>query len=109
MRLRDGAGFRLVLRRGRKTTARHFQVYALANGLGFPRLGLIVGAKAERSAVRRNRFKRLAREAFRGRQGELTGLDVVVQLRGGAGDRPAGRVLLDELNGIFAILSKWRA
>lgn len=108
-RLRDSAGFRAVLRGGRRTTAPHFQVYALANGLDVPRLGLIVGAKAERSAVRRNSFKRLVREAFRARQSELAGLDVVVQLRGGGGNRPAGRALLDELNGIFAILSTWRA
>lgn len=108
-RLRDSAGFRAVLRGGRRTTARHFLVYALANGLDCARLGLIVGARAERSAVRRNSFKRLVREAFRARQAELAGLDVVVQLRVGGSDRPVGRALLDELNGIFAILSKWRA
>lgn len=108
-RLRDSAGFRAVLRGGRRTTGRHFLVYALVNGTDFPRLGLIVGARAERSAVRRNRFKRLVREAFRARQRELAGLDVVVQLRGGGGERPVGRALLDELNGIFTILSKWRA
>jgi ribonuclease P protein component len=45
-------------------------------------LGLIVARKIERLAVSRNKVKRLLREAFRTRQEDLAGLDLVVRLRG---------------------------
>tara|TARA_A100001037_G_scaffold301378_1_gene330737 strand:+ start:7770 stop:7988 length:219 start_codon:yes stop_codon:yes gene_type:complete len=48
------------------------------------RLGLIVGKRAAAKAVERNRIKRVIREQFRQRQGELVGSDVVVQAFGSA-------------------------
>lgn len=47
-------------------------VHARPNGLGRPRLGIIVGKRVRR-AVDRNRIKRLIREAFRLRREELPG------------------------------------
>lgn len=41
----------------------------------------MVAGKVERLAVNRNRVKRVLREAFRARQRDLTGLDIVVRLR----------------------------
>jgi ribonuclease P protein component len=81
----------------------------MPNGRGGARLGLIVASRVERRAVRRNYVKRLVREVFRGRQAELAGLDLVVQLRSSGGGRAAGRLLLEELKGLFAILVQWRA
>ena len=59
-------------------------LYAAANG-GLPtRLGTAIGRKVG-GAVRRNRIKRLIREAFRLNQGRFPdGLDVVVVTRKGA-------------------------
>jgi ribonuclease P protein component len=56
-------------------------VYALPNELGFPRLGLSTSRKVG-TAVRRNRIRRLLREAFRHMQHDFPrGYDLVVVVR----------------------------
>ena len=53
-------------------------VYVRPNGLGFSRLGLSVGARFG-NAVRRNRFRRICREAFRLHKRELPrGCDIII-------------------------------
>ncbi|MEO1080834.1 MAG: ribonuclease P protein component [Pseudomonadota bacterium] len=54
---------------------------ASLNTLGQHRLGLAVAKKHIPSAVRRNRFKRLARERFRRLEHRNPGLDIVVLSR----------------------------
>ncbi len=49
-----------------------------ANGLGHPRLGLVVSKKNDRRAVGRNRIKRLVRESFRHVSADLPAGDVLV-------------------------------
>jgi len=44
-----------------------------------PRLGIVVGKRAVRRAVDRNRLKRAIRESFRHEQHRLPSLDIVVQ------------------------------
>jgi len=51
-------------------------LYGTRNDLGFPRLGLTVSRKVG-GAVRRNRWKRVIREAFRLSQSELPALDLI--------------------------------
>ena len=56
-------------------------VYALPNRLGHPRLGMSVSRKVG-TAVRRNRIRRLIREAFRLLQHDLPqGYDLVIVVR----------------------------
>lgn len=56
---------------------------ARSNDLAYPRLGLAVSRKVARSAVARNRLKRIVRESFRHHQVDFGGLDVVVMGRVG--------------------------
>ena len=56
-------------------------VYALPNDLGHPRLGLSTSRKVG-NAVRRNRIRRLLREAFRHLQHDLpAGYDLILVVR----------------------------
>ena len=52
----------------------------------------MVAGKVERRAVNRNRVKRVLREAFRARQQDLPGLDIVVRLRIRVSDGKSGRI-----------------
>ena len=57
---------------------------ALPNKLNHPRIGLVCRKKFIKSAVGRNRFKRVARECFRLSQHGLPPLDIVVLNRSGS-------------------------
>jgi len=81
-RLVRRAQFLRVLRSGRVYPGRECVVRILANDVGFARLGL-TSPRQYGKAVRRNRFRRLAREAFRAVQGELGAFDVFVAPRRG--------------------------
>ena len=58
-------------------------VLAVPNQLGHPRLGLAISRKVARTAVARNRIKRVIRESFRHWQDRLGSLDIVVLGRAG--------------------------
>ena len=58
-------------------------VYGAENTLGRPRLGLVVSRRYG-PAVARNRWKRVAREAFRTTQQDLPALDLICLPRGDA-------------------------
>jgi len=71
--------FQRVYREGSRARGAHMTVAAAPNGLAHPRLGLSVGKVVWKSAVRRNRLRRVLREAFRLEQQALPpGADLVV-------------------------------
>lgn len=67
-----------------RSADRYFTVFARPNDLAYPRLGLAISRKVAKSAVARNRIKRIVRESFRHHQQLLDGLDCVVTGRNGA-------------------------
>jgi len=75
--------FQLVFDKGEKFGNTQLKIYALANGSSASRLGLVVGRKFGNSP-RRNRFKRILREAYRLNKSLLhSGADIVVIPRPG--------------------------
>lgn len=79
MRMRSERDFRLAYGEGSRARGSILLVVVRANGGPLTRLGLSVGRRAWRRAVRRNRVRRVFREAFRLAHPRLpVGLDVVM-------------------------------
>src|SRR4051794_27742177 len=93
--LRRPADFKRVYDRRRSASDDWLIIYACENGLEHLRLGLSVSRKYGQ-ATRRNKLRRLYREAFRlARHHMPTGLDLILIPR--KGDEPALRELLHSL------------
>jgi len=77
-KLRSGAEYRRVFRRGARVDCASFLLLAVENGQRYHRLGLATGRKVG-GAVLRNRARRLLRESFRKNKRDVAaGLDVVL-------------------------------
>lgn len=84
LRLRRHADFRRLLKLGRRAGDRRLLIWALPNELDYTRFGLVVG-RQHGNAVRRNRIKRVIREAFRlSRRSLPGGFDLACAPRRGA-------------------------
>lgn len=74
-RLRNSAEFRTVYEHGKRYDGPLMSVFVLRNNLDSHRLGITASRKLALEAVKRNRAKRLLREAFRLSRGELDSLN----------------------------------
>ena len=81
MRLNNPARFKELYNIGNSITRGPIKLYAAPNELAKPRLGISIGRRVG-TAPRRNRIKRLLREAFRLMQHDWpAGYDLVVVVR----------------------------
>ena len=88
LRLTRGADFDAVFSEGRRSADALFTVLYRHSSLDHPRLGMAASSKRVRTAVGRNRIRRLVRESFRHSAVMLAGLDVVVLVRDAAARAP---------------------
>jgi len=79
---------------GRRSADRLFTVLYRPSGLACARLGITISARRVRTAVARNRIRRLIRESFRHAGRGLEGFDIVVIVSGAA--REAGNPAIFE-------------
>ncbi len=75
-RLRKPGEFRRVYEHGKRFEGRFMTVFIVPSKTAFQRLGITASKKAVGNAVKRNRAKRLLREAFRLNKAELNELDI---------------------------------
>ncbi len=87
LRLLKPADFKQVFSGARKSTDENFTVLAIDNRLTHPRLGLAIAKKEVKSAVVRNRIKRVVRESFRRHRAVMPALDLVVLARRGTAEK----------------------
>jgi ribonuclease P protein component len=89
--------FDLIYKEGTIRKSGNVMVRYLPNNLGYSRLGIAVSKKIFRASVRRNRVKRLIREAFRLNKTRLPkGLNIIVSARMTPGNRET-QVTLSEI------------
>jgi ribonuclease P protein component len=105
-RLLLGREFDRVFAARTSASDRWLVVYGIENDLGRPRLGLAVSRRVG-SAVARNRWKRVLREAFRLSQMQLPPLDIVCVPR--TGKDPGAERLSSALIDLATQVDKQRA
>jgi ribonuclease P protein component len=69
-----------------KAVSDHITILAKFNDLDNPRIGLTIAKKKEKTAVGRNRIKRIIRDSFRLNQHNLPNIDIVVIARNQIGE-----------------------
>ena len=80
-RLLKPADFQRVFKKNQATNDSLFRVLARPNQVSRQRLGMAVSKKVDRTAVGRNRIKRVIRESFRhwsAERKDATGFDIVI-------------------------------
>lgn len=82
LRLTQGRQYAAVFGDGERLASPRLLLRVRENALGSARLGMAISRKRARTAVLRNRIKRLLRERFRQQQSHWPALDLVVLLRG---------------------------
>ncbi len=84
LKIRKTSQYDEIFGKGRRLRSKHFDILYVQNSLGYSRAGLVVGKKNVRSAVKRNRIKRVVREVFRNNKSLFDSLDIVILAKKGS-------------------------
>ncbi len=76
-RLRSQADFKAVFDVRARIRSPYYLLYYRVKDESAPRLGLVAAKRNIRTAVARNRLKRIARETFRTSKAKIEGVDIV--------------------------------
>ncbi len=85
-RLTGAGAFETVFRTGRRSEGEFLQLVSVPAARACGRVGFVIGAKALRRAVDRNRVRRMLRDVLRDSRQAIGGLDVIVRVK-----RPVAR------------------
>jgi ribonuclease P protein component len=85
LRLLTPSQFSRIFDQPVKAVSDHLTFLAKYNDTDHPRLGLTIAKKKEKTAVGRNRIKRIIRDSFRLNQHNLPNIDIVVIARNDIG------------------------
>lgn len=98
VRLLNSREFQLVFRDNQaRASDNKWVLLARQNDLPYARLGMAISKRVVKTAVMRNRIKRIVRESFRHFQHQLAGMDIVVMCRDGV-CQANNRELFESLN-----------
>jgi ribonuclease P protein component len=104
-RLRKTDEFSSVFAFRRALRSKHFDMHHRSNLSDTARLGVVIGKKFVRSAVKRNLVRRIVRESFRLSRTKLPQRDIVVRVSARM-DTPNRRALRGEIDELFARLAQ---
>jgi ribonuclease P protein component len=80
-KMTEGDDFKSTIIKGNKLNFSTFSLYCCPNNAGKARLGISVSRKVSKKAVIRNALKRIVRETFRTRAGQLKAVDCFFKVR----------------------------
>lgn len=84
LKIRKSSDYEEIFSANKRLRSKHFDILYVKNSLGYSRAGLVVGKKNVRSAVKRNRIKRVVREVFRNNKSLFDSLDVIFLAKKGS-------------------------
>lgn len=105
LKIRKSSEYEEIFRKSKRLRGRHFDILYVQNSLGYCRTGIVVSKKNVRSAVKRNRIKRVVREVFRNNKSLFDSLDVVFLAKQGCEDLNYSNAKREIQDNIRSILS----
>lgn len=77
-RLRNNSDFQKIYKQAKRFAGPYLLLLTKENTLSYPRLGMSIAKKRVKTAVARNRIKRVVRESFRTHVSKLPQIDIIV-------------------------------